>query len=126
MGGHHLNRPVVGMAADPATGGYWLVATDGGIFAFDAPFYGSTGNLTLAEPVNGMAVGADGRGYRFVASDGGIFSFGGAAFHGSMGGTALDRAGHRAWRPTPRTGGYWLVAADGGIFAFDASFFGAD
>jgi hypothetical protein len=29
------------MAADPATGGYWLVAADGGIFSFgDASYYG--------------------------------------------------------------------------------------
>jgi hypothetical protein len=36
---------VVGIAADDATGGYWLVASDGGIFSFGAPFYGSTGNI---------------------------------------------------------------------------------
>ena len=36
-----LNQPIVGMAATPAAGGYWLVATDGGIFAFgDAAFPG--------------------------------------------------------------------------------------
>ena len=33
----HLNKPVVGIAADNATGGYWLVASDGGIFSFGAP-----------------------------------------------------------------------------------------
>ena len=26
-----------------ATDGYWLVASDGGVFSFDAPFYGSMG-----------------------------------------------------------------------------------
>ena len=36
-GGVKLNKPMVGMAADPATGGYWTVASDGGVFAFDAP-----------------------------------------------------------------------------------------
>jgi hypothetical protein len=41
MGGHQLDQPIVGMAADPATGGYWEVAADGGIFAFHAPFWGS-------------------------------------------------------------------------------------
>ena len=41
MGGHALVAPVVGMAADQATGGYWLVAADGGIFSFgDAAYYG--------------------------------------------------------------------------------------
>ena len=44
MGGHPLNRPIVGMAPTPDGGGYWLVASDGGIFAFgDAGFYGSMG-----------------------------------------------------------------------------------
>ena len=39
-----LNEPVVGMAPTPDSGGYWLVASDGGIFAFgDAGFYGSPG-----------------------------------------------------------------------------------
>ena len=40
----HLNEPIVGMAARPDGKGYWLVASDGGIFAFgDAGFHGSTG-----------------------------------------------------------------------------------
>jgi hypothetical protein len=41
MGGHALAAPVVGMAADAAANGYWLVAADGGIFSFgDASYYG--------------------------------------------------------------------------------------
>ena len=37
-----LVRPVVGMAAPRTASGYWMVASDGGIFAFgDAAFYGS-------------------------------------------------------------------------------------
>ena len=41
MGGTPLNAPVVSMAADASTGGYWLVGRDGGVFAFHAPFYGA-------------------------------------------------------------------------------------
>jgi hypothetical protein len=42
MGGRPLNRPIVGIAADPTGSGYWLVASDGGVFTFgDAPFSGS-------------------------------------------------------------------------------------
>jgi hypothetical protein len=34
--------PIVGMAATPDGGGYWMVGADGGVFAFgDAAFYGS-------------------------------------------------------------------------------------
>jgi hypothetical protein len=37
-----LNKPIVGMAATPDGMGYWLVASDGGIFAYgDAGFFGS-------------------------------------------------------------------------------------
>jgi hypothetical protein len=37
-----LNRPIVGMAASPTGGGYWLTSADGGIFSFgDAPFLGA-------------------------------------------------------------------------------------
>ncbi len=75
MTGTTLSKPVVGMAVDPVTGGYWLVATDGGIFSFNAPFEGSTGAMHLNRPVVGMTASPDGQGYWFVASDGGIFSF---------------------------------------------------
>ena len=55
-GAIHLNKPVVGMAATPDGHGYWLVASDGGIFSFgDAAFEGSTGALSLNKPVVGMA-----------------------------------------------------------------------
>jgi hypothetical protein len=83
MGGTRLNKPVVGMAVDPSTKGYWLVASDGGIFSFGAPFFGSTGNIVLNKPIVGMEVAPSGTGYRFVASDGGIFDFGSSQFHGS-------------------------------------------
>ena len=43
MGGHHLNKPIVGFAPAPGDRGYWEVAADGGIFAFNAPFLGSMG-----------------------------------------------------------------------------------
>jgi hypothetical protein len=114
---------VVGLSADP-TGGYWEVASDGGIFAFGASFFGSTGAIRLNQPVNGMAATPDGMGYWFVSSDGGIFAFGDARFSGSMGGTALD-APVVGMAADNATGGYWLVASDGGIFSFRAPFLGA-
>ena len=44
------------MTTDLTGDGYWLVASDGGIFAFgDAPFLGSTGSFPLNRPVVGMA-----------------------------------------------------------------------
>ena len=78
-----LNKPIVGMAADLATGGYWLVASDGGIFAYKAPFFGSTGNIVLARPIVGMEANVAGSGYRLDASDGGVFAYGSSDFYGS-------------------------------------------
>jgi hypothetical protein len=80
------------MAATPDGRGYWLVASDGGIFAYgDAAFHGSTGDLVLNRPVVGMAPDLTGTGYWLVASDGGIFAFGDAAFYGSTGDLVLNR-----------------------------------
>ena len=112
------------MAATPDGGGYWEVASDGGIFAFgDAGFVGSQGGRPLNAPIVGMAVSPSGRGYWLVASDGGIFSFGDAGFWGSTGGQNLNKA-VVGMAPTPDGGGYWEVASDGGIFAFGDAHFG--
>jgi hypothetical protein len=89
MGGVPLNRPVVGLAVDPVTGGYWEVAADGGVFAFDAPYFGSTGNLHLARPIVGISATPDSGGYWFVASDGGVFSEGDARYSGSLPGIGV-------------------------------------
>ena len=123
------NLPLVGAAlagtSSPA-GGYWEVASDGGIFSFGtAGFHGSMGGQPLNKPIVGMAATPDGNGYWEVASDGGIFSFGTASFHGSMGGQPLNKpiVGMAA---TPDGNGYWEVASDGGIFSFGtASFHGS-
>jgi ribosomal protein L24E len=72
------------MAANPAGGGYWLVASDGGIFTFgSAHFYGSAGAVALNAPIVSMAATPSGTGYMLAASDGGIFTYGNAKFYGS-------------------------------------------
>ena len=126
MGGRPLNKPIVGMASTPDGDGYWLVASDGGIFSFgDAAFHGSMGGRPLNKPIVGMASTSDGLGYWMVASDGGIFSFGDAAFHGSMGGRPLNKP-IVGMASTSDGLGYWLVASDAGIFNFgDAAFYGS-
>jgi len=62
--------------------GYWLVASDGGIFAFgNATFHGSMGGLSLNRPIVAMAANGM-QGYWLVAADGGVFS---SARHRSTG-----------------------------------------
>jgi hypothetical protein len=79
------------MAATPDGKGYWLVASDGGVFSYgDASFYGSMGGMHLNAPVVGLAATPDGEGYWLAAKDGGVFSFGAAPFEGSMGGTRMN------------------------------------
>jgi hypothetical protein len=91
MAGTTLNAPIVGVAITPDGGGYWLVASDGGIFAFgDAGFYGSMGGIDLNQPIVGISPTSDGKGYWEVAADGGIFSFGDAGFYGSTGAIRLN------------------------------------
>jgi SpoIID/LytB domain protein len=107
-------------------GGYWVNATDGGVFSFgNAQFHGSTGGMRLNRPVVGMAATHDAGGYWEVASDGGVFSFGDAQFWGSTGSIVLNKP-MVGMAVTPDGGGYWLVASDGGIFAYgDAPFLGS-
>jgi sugar lactone lactonase YvrE len=103
--------------------GYLEVASDGGIFAFNAPFSGSMGGKPLNKPIVGMAADPLTGGYWEVASDGGIFAFN-APFYGSMGGKPLN-APIVGIAADPMTGGYWEVASDGGIFNFNAPFWGS-
>ena len=115
------------MAATADDEGYWLVASDGGIFSFgDARLFGSTGAIHLNKPIVGMASTPDGGGYWLVASDGGIFTFGDAQSSTARPvGSYLNKpiVGMAA---TPDGAGYWLVASDGGIFNFgDAPFDGS-
>jgi hypothetical protein len=63
MGGIPLNQPVVGMAATPDGRGYWEVAADGGIFAFDAPFFGSRAGQSPVDRFFAMVATPTGGGY---------------------------------------------------------------
>lgn len=120
-----INRPLVTMAATPAGTGYWLAASDGGIFSYNAPFFGSTGGMRLNQPIIDMTPTPTGNGYWMVATDGGVFSFGDAIFWGSTGGMVLNQP-VASIAASPSGHGYWLVAKDGGIFAFgDARYFGS-
>ena len=117
-----LNKPIVGMAATPDGKGYWLVASDGGIFSYgDAPFYGSTGDVVAHGRSSAWPPTPDGKGYWLVASDGGVFASATppSRLHGRM---TLNKP-IVGMASTPDGKGYWLMASDGGVFNYgDANF----
>ncbi len=132
-GGHNSvtpAHPIVGIAATADGKGYWLVASDGGVFTFgDAGFFGSasqlnpatppggTNGITLNKPVVGIAATADGKGYWLVASDGGVFTFGDAGFYGSLPGEAVYSTA-TGIAPSADGRGYDVVTANGEVHAF--------
>jgi hypothetical protein len=125
LSGLPLNAPIVAMEATPNGRGYWLLASDGGVFAFgNARFFGSTGAMPLNAPIVAMAPTYTGRGYWLVASDGGVFAFGDATFHGSRG-ASPPPSGVVGIAATNTGDGYWIASARGEVWAFgDAAFHG--
>jgi hypothetical protein len=83
------------MAATPSGEGYWLVASDGGIFSFgDAPFLGSPAGRLAEGAAVGLVASPSGQGYRVATVDGGVFTFGDARFAGEVpGGLRLPVVG---------------------------------
>jgi hypothetical protein len=72
------------MASTPTGAGYWLVASDGGIFSFGtAPFFGSLGGLPLKHPIAAATALPDGSGYWFSDTAGLVSNFGAAKYFGS-------------------------------------------
>jgi hypothetical protein len=118
--------------------GYWLDASDGGVFAYGiTQFYGSIPGLglhpagsgvpnSLNAPIVGMVPSIDDGGYFMVASDGGVFAFGDAHFAGSCPGIGGCSGSAVAVMPDHSGNGYWLVTSTGNIYTFgDAPYFGA-
>jgi hypothetical protein len=91
--------------------GYWLVASDGGIFSFGgAGFFGSVGGQALPAPVVGVAATPDGGGYREVERNGQVGSFGDAVPE-STSATPFDAVGIAA----PSNGAYLEAFAGGQV-----------
>ena len=114
---HSLNAPIVAMVPSSDGGGYFMVASDGGVFAFgDARFAGSCPGIGGC---SGAAVAvvpdASGNGYWLVTQTGNVYGFGDARFYGAPGnqGSAVTSAVR-----TADGGGYWVLLADGAVYAY--------
>lgn len=84
-----LNQPASSIVLSPTGEGYWIVAQDGGIFAFgDAVPFGD--NALPSQRLNAPVIDAErtptGQGLYLLGADGGVFTFGDAKFRGSAAG----------------------------------------
>ena len=118
-----LNAPVVAMVPSADGGGYFMVASDGGVFAFgDARFQGSCPGIGGCSGA-GVAVmpDASGNGYWLVTATGHVYTFGDAAYYGAPGPVGTVTSAVR----TPDGNGYWILMSDGSVTAYgDARPFG--
>jgi hypothetical protein len=114
---HSLNAPIVAMVPSSDGGGYFMVASDGGVFAFgDARFAGSCPGIGGC---SGAAVAvvpdASGNGYWLITQTGNVYAFGDAPFYGEPGnqGSPVTSAVR-----TANGAGYWVLLADGAVYAY--------
>jgi hypothetical protein len=122
--GPKLNAPIVGMVPSTDGGGYFMVASDGGVFAFgDAHFEGSCPGIGgCAGSAVAVLPDASGNGYWLVTNTGNVYAFGDAPQYGAPGnqGSSVTSAVR-----TPGGGGYWILLADGAVYGYgDAGYLG--
>jgi hypothetical protein len=112
-----LDAPIVGMVPSADGGGYFMVASDGGVFAFgDARFAGSCPGMGGC---SGAAVAvmpdASGNGYWLVTQTGHVYTFGDAPYFGAPGPQNVPVTS--AVR-TPDGKGYWILFANGAVDSY--------
>ena len=116
---------VVDIESTPTGQGYWLLDTEGFVWAFgDAPYLGDAGAVA-GDPALSITSTASGQGYWVFTLAGCVLTFGDATWHGDMCGQPLN-AGIVGSAVTPSGDGYYLLGSDGGVFSFgDAAFHGS-
>ena len=115
--GPRLNAPVVGMVPSVDGRGYFMVAADGGVFAFgDAAFEGSCPGIGgCGGPAQAVMPDATGGGYWLVTTLGRVQAFGNAQFYGQPGQRSV---GISAAVRTTDGRGYWILYRDGVVFRY--------
>jgi hypothetical protein len=122
-----LNAPIVGMVPSSDGQGYFMVGSDGGVFAFGDATY--AGSCPAIGGCTGAAVAvipdAAGNGYWLVTKQGYVYTFGDAPTLGSAGPQEGAVPVTSAVR-TPDGVGYWILFANGVVDAFgDAANYGS-
>ena len=119
-----LAAPIVAVVPSSDGAGYFMVAADGGVFAFgDARFAGSCPGIGgCAGAAVAVMPDASGNGYWLITSTGSVYAFGDAPYFGAP--RARSVSVTSAVR-TPDGGGYWILFADGQVTGFgDAAGYG--
>ena len=118
-----LNAPIVGIVPSHDGRGYFMVASDGGVFAFgDAPFEGSCPGIGGCAGAAKVVMPAAGDGYWLITATGDVYAFGEAPYLGGPGaqGIVTSAAHTRSGR------GYWILFRYGTVFHYgDAENFGS-
>jgi hypothetical protein len=108
---------IVGVATDPATGGYWMTDDQGDVYAVNAPSYGGLNGVQTPAPIVGIT--AFKSGYLLVTAKGNVYSFhapsyGGVTFSSPVVGIAGTATG------------YLIAAADGAVRCVHAPGYGSE
>ncbi len=123
---HSLNAPIVAMVPAADGQGYFVVASDGGVFAFGpgASFAGSCPGIGgCSGPAVAVIPDSTGNGYWLFTATGNVYTFGDAAYLGSPGGVGSPVTS--AVR-TPDGKGYWVLVANGSVYGYgDAPNYGS-
>ena len=112
-----LNAPIVATVPSTTGHGYFMVASDGGVFAFgDAHFAGSCPGIGgCAGAAVAVVPDATGRGYWLFTNTGNVYTFGDAPYYGSLPATGVAVTSAVA---TPDGHGYWILFANGAVASF--------
>jgi hypothetical protein len=114
---HSLNAPIVGVVPSVTSHGYFMVASDGGVFAFgDAHFAGSCpGFGGCAGSAVAVVPDASGNGYWLVTSTGNVYGFGDVAYFGGPGQQSTPVVAAAA---STSGLGYYILDASGQVFNY--------
>jgi len=112
-----LSAPIVGMVPSADGGGYFMVGSDGGVFAFgDARYEGSCPGIGGCDgPAVSVQPDGTGRGYWLVTATGSVYAFGDAPY---LGAPAPQSVPVTAAVRTPDGQGYWLLFANGVVAGY--------
>src|SRR5664279_1531552 len=125
-----LDAPIVGIVPSYDGRGYFLLANDGGVFAFgDAKFEGSCPGIGGC-PGGGIAdvmTDSTGNGYWVVSYAGNVQAFGDAINYGGAAKYLNEVTGEVISAvSTPSGHGYWILFLNGEVYTFgDAGYFGS-